>query len=51
VRSQADRVSPLKRNEHPENNAGQEASKPLQKNKKNLKKCLTKGLASDIINV
>lgn len=34
VRSQVDRVSPFKRNEHLENNAGQEASKPLQKNKK-----------------
>ena len=30
VRSQVDRVSPFKRNEHLENNAGQEASKPLQ---------------------
>lgn len=34
VRSQVDRVSPFERNEHLENNAGQEASKPLQKNKK-----------------
>ena len=50
MRSQVDRVSPFKRNEHLENNAGQEASKPLQKKiKKNLKKCLTNRKLNDII--